>query len=223
MTNNIWNTPYSSANGQLLIGKNSNSPNWTTITQGTGTTITSGAGSITINFAAATEKDFVLLSTVTASSSASITFTGLSSTYSIYMIDIYKIDPVDANVFLYMRTSTNNGSSYDNGASDYRWDMYYAETILGITSLNDTADAQIRLAGDIGAGLNNQGSGTVWLFQPSNADYAKIYCRYKNSTTDETFYSSGMRLAAADVDAIQFFISSGGILTGIFKLYGLKG
>ena len=49
-TNNSWNSPYLTANGQLLIGSAGNEPVAATITAGSNTTIINGAGSISVNF-----------------------------------------------------------------------------------------------------------------------------------------------------------------------------
>src|SRR5262245_39416565 len=53
----------------------------------------------------------------TASNSTSLDFTGIiSSLYDIYMIEFINIVP-SADADLYMRMSTNNGSSYDSGSN----------------------------------------------------------------------------------------------------------
>ncbi len=48
-TNNSWNSPDLTQNGQILIGKGSSRPVAATLTPGAGISITNGAGSITIN------------------------------------------------------------------------------------------------------------------------------------------------------------------------------
>ena len=48
-TNNSWNTPNLTENGQILIGKSSSRPEAATLTPGAGISITNGSGSITIN------------------------------------------------------------------------------------------------------------------------------------------------------------------------------
>ena len=49
-TNNSWNSPYLTANGQLLIGSAGNPPVAATITAGSNMTIINGTGSISVNF-----------------------------------------------------------------------------------------------------------------------------------------------------------------------------
>jgi hypothetical protein len=84
---------------------------------------------------------FELIDTQTASSSASIEFTDLSSTYSMYKVIIYNFVPVTDEANFYMRTSTNNGTSFDSGVSDYSWVQ---------NAGSDTADSEIQLASAVG-------------------------------------------------------------------------
>jgi hypothetical protein len=47
-TNNSWNTPELTTNGQLLIGNTGNNPSAATLTAGTNISVTNGGGTITI-------------------------------------------------------------------------------------------------------------------------------------------------------------------------------
>lgn len=229
MTQNIWNTPFSSANGQLLIGSGSGRPSWATLTQGTDCTITNGAGSVTVAFAAPTGGNFTLISSATASSSATISFTGLSSTYDSYVVMISKLAPATDSVILYMRTSTNNGSSYDSGASDYAWNSSGCSINNTWDPEGSTGDSKISLVGDqaseeLGNAAGETCAGCVWIYKPSATEYCKIkfdFCYHDITTNIAGVYGGGVRLTAADVDAIQFYMSSGNISTGDFRLYGL--
>ena len=229
MSNNCWDTPFSSANGQLLIGRTTGAPAWATITGGTGATITDGAGSITIDLDDATS-DWELISSSTASSSSEITFTGLSSTYSTYAIVMHEVQPATDGVILYLRTSTNNGVSYDSGASDYAWASIGTNDGGTFDPEGSAADTQISIAGDqaseeLGNATNETLAGTIWIFKPSDAQYCKVLfdCNYTDLVDDQcSVHGSGSRLSAADVDAVRLFMSSGNISQGTFKLYGLR-
>src|SRR3989344_2129528 len=87
----------------------------------------------------------VLLSTATASNSASITFTGLSSAYSSYEIVAVDVLPATDSVSLFLRVSTDGGSTYKAGASDYDWTFVYTDTNEGATRNSDSADSEITL------------------------------------------------------------------------------
>jgi len=131
-------------------------------------------------------------------------------------------------VLLYLRTSTNNGSSFDSGASDYAWNLIESNA-GGIAAEGDSADSQIILAGssddELGTGSNEIFSGRLWIFKPSASDYTKI-CSI-GSYTDQKVYqvttnTGGARLSTTAVNAIQLLMSSGNIATGNFRLYGFK-
>lgn len=229
MTNNCWNTPFSSTNGQLLIGRASGRPAWNTITQGTGCTITNGAGSIEVAFDNAT-LDWELVASATASSSATIDFTGLSSTYDAYMIVLHNVQPATDGVIMYLRTSTNGGVSYDSGAANYAWASLGMNDGGTLDPEGSTGDTQISLAGDqaseeLGNATNETLSGYIWVFKPSTAAYTKMYFAftYTDLSGDQnSLHGSAARLAAADVDAIRIFMSSGNISIGNFRLYGSR-
>lgn len=226
MTKNAWNTTFPTANGQLLIARASGSPVWATLSQGTDTTITNGAGSISFAFASGSG-DFVFISSATASSSSEITFTGLSSTYDTYMVLMDNVQPATDSVSLYLRTSTNNGSSYDSGASDYSYsyiDINTTEDPRGSTGTTQIALAGLSTNEELGNNTNEKLSGQLFLMKPSAAQYSKITFHgnyHDKSGQQNLIWCGGARKSAADVDAIRFFMSSGNISTGTFKLYGM--
>lgn len=190
-----------------------------------------GAGALPTFQAAGGGGDYTLISTATASSSASISFTDLSSTYHKYVIDISNLQPVTDDVLMQIRTSTNNGSSYDSGASDYGWVVLVNEFIStsALTDTGDDADTRIGTflpSGNLmGNAANEISSYTIELMNPSAATYFQLYFHGVVTNMDGLRYNvsgAGSRLTAADVDAIQFTMSTGNISTGTFKLYGIS-
>lgn len=172
-------------------------------------------------------QDWVLISTATASASSAINFTGLSSTYYAYKIVITNLVPATDNTSLYFLTSTNGGSSYDAGASDYAWvrRVNALTTTTSISSTGDDADAQIVIVNAVGNSTNETLNAEVVLFNPSGTTFFRIATTviYKASDAVEYFVqTAGVRASAADVDAVRFIMNSGNITSGTFKLYGLK-
>lgn len=168
----------------------------------------------------------VLLSTATASNSASISFTGLSSIYDKYELQFINVKPQTDTANLVLRTSTNGGSSYDSGASDYAYavsDFSTAGSSVGPYSAGATG---IPLANSVGNDTNENGvSGNLSIFTPSDAIYTSVYFSTVFRASNGVLYvgnGSGQRMAAADVDAIQLLFSSGNITSGKFKLYGWR-
>lgn len=220
MTQNNWNTPLSSANGQLLIAQTTGTPAWNTLTAGTNCSITNGAGSSTINFTAG---DFDFISSTTASTSSSVVFTGLSATYNLYLVVLANIVPATDSVNFNFRTSTDNGST---------WNGTYGSSIIGNdTSAIDATESQtesfFRLTSfwPLGSAANESCAGEVWIYKPSLTDYTQIFSMFNYEDDGGVFnnqFAGGATRSAADVDAIQFIMSSGTIESGTFKLYGFK-
>ncbi len=153
----------------------------------------------------------------------------LDSTYKAYMVIISGIVPSSDGVDLWLRTSTNAGSSYDSGASNYRHGTSAIEaqdtptTLLG----GDSADGQIKITNSrqLGSDTGESFHCVLYIFAPSGTKYTiagwDAYYHSSNGVLS-TLRGSGSRLAAADVDAIRFLMSSGNIASGTFTLYGLK-
>lgn len=225
MTQNAWNTPELTTNGQLLIAQNTGRPAAAVPTAGSANvTITPGAGSLTIT-TNTNATDWVKISESTASSSASISFTGLSSTYRVYRIVMSNVQGAVDGGYLQIRTSTNNGSSYDSGASDYQW-SYLLNGWNGINQNVDTADSIIQVTNsNMGSGSNEKLAGEIRLYSPSSTTYTfftwEVFYPDSNSASRYTVMGNGYRQSAADVDAIQFIQSNGNLSTGTFTLYGM--
>lgn len=171
----------------------------------------------------------VLLSTVTASSDATIDIDALiDGTYDEYEIHLQNVIPASDNVGLNLLTSTDGGSNYDTGASDYGWIV--GGNSGGGTGLDDgdVADSEIQLSASypVGSAANEVGvSGVISLIRPSVAKYGTILYQigYRRETA-EIVHLEGYaeRLTAADINAVRFIFTSGAIESGEFKLYGLK-
>jgi len=139
--------------------------------------------------------------------------------------------PATDDVDLYMRVSTNAGSSYDAGATDYRYGGISNFSNATNLTFGSAGTTQMMLAGStsatshIGNGSSEGINAQVMLMDQTNtAIKPKVWC-------DAVFYgaadfcarssSSGHRNAAQDTDAVRFFFSSGNITSGTYAIYGL--
>ena len=177
--------------------------------------------------------DLVLLSTQTAANAASIDFTSShfdNTTYTSYVFKAFSISPATNAAFFMCRTSSDGGSSYDSGASDYDWCVFHIDT-NGAANDIDLADDGIDMFRSAGnTGMSNvaaeSGSGTIHVDGAGVADYTKVYgevLAYDSASTASNCKATfgGHRNSAADVDGIQFLFSSGN-LDGTIKMYGMK-
>lgn len=171
-------------------------------------------------------------STQTAAASAAIDFVNgsggvvIDSTYSAYMIEIIAAKPATDGAILWMRTSTNAGSSYDT--TGYVYQRIFAQTVASTTVLaagSSGSGAAIIMTDDVGNGSQEEGFyGHVVMFAPSVA--ARLHVQWQGSYQDAsdgsfvTVSGGGNQGAATDVDAIRFMFSTGNITSGTFRLYG---
>ena len=226
MTQNAWNSPNLDANGEVLIGSGSTIPVATTITGGTNCTVVNGANTVQLTYTGSTAGDWVLTHSASASNSTELTFTGLSSTYFVYMIVVDNYVPANDGDRFYYQTSTDGGSSYDSGSSDYYYQGWEADNGGTVGALDGEFDKSNILGSGTyqpGNATNESSSAVSYFYNPSASDYLRS--TNFNTTRDDTGETvllaihSG-RLQATAVDAIRLFCSGGNITTAEVRIYG---
>lgn len=169
----------------------------------------------------------VLLEQYTASSSASLNFTtAISATYDEYVFEFVSLIPASASK-LWMRMSTDGGSSYDSG-NNYSTDGFVWRS--GGSALGGgTALSKIIMtysgSGDVSTTANWSLNGRMTLFNPGSA------ALYKTVDGRVTYFDSGPFRVVHDfrgtyevttaVNAVQFFMSTGNIASGTIRCYGV--
>jgi len=175
----------------------------------------------------------ILLSTQTASGSASIEFTsGIDSTYDSYVFKFINIHPATNRVDFQFNLSTDGGSNYNVTKTTTYFRAYQSESGgangLGYESSFDLAQstAYQSLCIDMGNGADENVSGYLQLFNPSSTTYVKHFISRNNSYRDdnESFDSfvAGYGNTTSAINAVNFKFESGNIDDGIIKLYGVK-
>jgi hypothetical protein len=195
--------------------------------------ITNASVSAVTSFANASGGTLILLSTQTASDSATISFTtGLDSTYDEYIFKFIDIFPRTGDNGVSMNGSTDGGSNYNVTKTTTFFEAIHKEDGT-ITNLNyaDSLDlAQstsfVRITqsirGDNTADQN--GCGTLTLFNPSSTTYVKHFIATTavyNGAFTGVGYSAGYFNTTSAINAIRFQMSAGNF-DGIIKLYGVK-
>ena len=176
----------------------------------------------------------VKISSVTASSSASVSFTsGIDSTYKEYIFFFNNLHPA-SNSNLQFQTSTNGGSSYGVTATT---SFFYAshqendgENIVVYNANRDHAQATdfIYLTGDNmeGTAADASVSGFLHLFEPSSTTFVKHYISNTDHVADGPYqqnnYSAGYFNTTTAINAIQFKLTTGNIDSGTVTMYGVK-
>ena len=174
-----------------------------------------------------------LLSTQTASASASISFTsGIDSTYDSYVFKVINIHAGTDNVNFTFQGSTNGGSSYGVTITSTYFNAYHNEsdsqTSLNYDGTNDLAQSTSnqRITFDLGNGSDERFSGNMFLFSPSSTTYVKHFIStgntYKSSDRSQNTYMAGYGNTTSAVNAIKFVMSSGNLDSGTIKMYGIS-
>ena len=172
----------------------------------------------------------VLLSTATASSSASIEFT-LPTAYKQVKIAYYNITPAtDAAEFEF---DCSVSGSYGTTKTTMSFESWHeeADTSSGIGVSNtiqrlaQATDEQILMI-NMGNGADESGSGILTLFNPSSTTYVKhFYSRsqyYHEANYTYDIPASGYINTTSALDGIKFSMSSGNIASGTIKMWGVR-
>ena len=178
-----------------------------------------------------------LISTSTASSSSTISFTsGIDSTYNEYVFKFYDIHPASSSKFTF-NGSADSGSNYNVTKTTTVFNAFHYEN-----------DGNANLGYDDDGSDIQQGTGfqsltqytpdadndtcvvaTLHLFNPSSTTFVKHFISTANSThtgggnpfTSNSFVAGYLNTTSA-IDAIQFKFASGNIDAGDICLYGIN-
>jgi hypothetical protein len=167
-----------------------------------------------------------LISTATASSSTTIDFTGLSSTYSSYKIIYFDVLPATNSASFRIRVGTGGTPTYDTG-SNYGWASVYGQNGAS-GGLGTNPDTSISL---INATVSNNStravSGDIIIYNPSQSTTYHTIDYNFNMQNDSTglitrVLGQGTYKSTTAITAIRLYMSSGNIASGTFKLYGIR-
>lgn len=177
-----------------------------------------------------------LITSVTASNDATISFTQFDSTkYDYYKFVFVNMISATADQQFKLRTSSDGGSNYDATQDDY---TYVLNKIRGIQPSTFTAAGSSGVAGTQSFVVDNNGginaaslggtSGTFEIFSPDTASYTQMMAQAMSTSLSgatklvNLSNTRGFRTSSADVDAVQFFFNSGNITSGQIYMYGFK-
>ena len=173
-----------------------------------------------------------LISTQTASSSATLSFTsGIDSTYKKYVFKFINIHPAtdEAHFTVGFR---DGGTAYDAVKTTTYILSYHAEddseTSLAYNAASDLAQGTgfQRILHGVGNGNDESASGYLHLFDPASTTFVKHFTAagssYNAGSYEYTTYVAGYNNVTAAIDGVQFKMSSGNIDSGVVKLYGIS-
>ena len=173
-----------------------------------------------------------LISTQTASSSATISFTsGIDSTYKEYIFKFINIHTATDNTQITFQGNASGGSGFNETITSTYFQAYHNEggsdTALSYVTSRDQAQGTSfqKIADGLGTDNDQSASGFLHLFNPSSTTFVKHFmsrlqiAHYGEYSQDE--FIAGYFNTTSAIDEIQFKMSSGNIDSGTIKLYGV--
>ena len=173
-----------------------------------------------------------LLSTQTASDSATIDFTSdIDSTYKEYQFRFTDIHPQTDGQNFQFQADTGTNTSYNQTMTTTFFRAYHYEddstTGLAYHIPSDLAQSTSfqRLA-QSGNGNDECVSGSLHLFNPSSTTFVKHFIArvggFHEADYAFDFYTAGYGNTTSAINAVQFKYDSGNIDSGVIKLYGIS-
>jgi len=173
-----------------------------------------------------------LISSQTASNSASISFTtGIDSTYKEYQFWFIDINPATDTSTFDFNMSTDGGSNYNVTKTTTMFRALHRESdseaqidyLDGTDLAQSTAFQNLNLG--TGSGADENLAGSLHLFNPSSTTYVKHFISNTNTYRDfdasHNAFVSGYGNTTSAINAVQFKMSSGNF-DGTILMYGIK-
>jgi hypothetical protein len=172
------------------------------------------------------------ISSQTASNSASLSFTGLNSTYKAYKFVLSSIHQRTDSEALQFNLSTDNGSNYNvtktttffqgyNNEAGNSYGLSYetGQDLAQSTSYQTIFKAQT-------ATSDESGSGSLLLFNPSSTTYVKHFIANTSVLHGGEYalnqFIAGYGNTTSAVNAIRFLSTGGTNFDGTIAMYGIK-
>lgn len=163
----------------------------------------------------------ILIDSETASSSPSISLTGMDSTYDVYMATISGAKH-SANAYDYFRLTAGGtpvtSANYRAGGQVLRTaGAYYNMSQINATFVYLSPYTKSTTAGD-------QTNAVIYIFGSQVSD-KRTYATFEETSKGTSLFgvNGGMQLNIAEVhDGVNFSVNTGNYTTGEFKLFGLK-
>ena len=168
---------------------------------------------------------WTLINTIEASNDATLTITGLDSTYDTYAISLSAIRPSSSSNLI-LRVGDSGG--VDSGSSDYSYhSSRSASSSTAYDSAANDSASEILLTGAVGINTGEGAGGILYLTRPQDATVdpiftgSMIYCN-PGGNIIKGGSILGRRLVTIDLDRVQILFSTGNIASGRFTIWGVS-
>ena len=159
---------------------------------------------------------------IVSSAVASVTLTGIDSTYDVYKFVFSGLEVDTDGTTLSIRVTTSG--SADTTSNYDRADKQLISNTTFANSSNSNQDSWVNSVEGTGTGEAN--NGVLYLFNFNNSSEYSFMTRettqWDNNPRLLSRSGGGVHTVAQACDGLQFFVTSGNIDSGTFKLYGIK-
>jgi hypothetical protein len=166
---------------------------------------------------------WTLIGTQEASNDASLTQTGLDSTYDVYAIVIADMVPATDATKITIRFGDSGG--VDSGASDYQYHFSQSDGASGAYSGDGQTQSEIRLS-QVGNAAGEGCGAVLFLTRPGDGTtrphLSGCHASVDDSSNIQGGHIVGMRTAVITLDRVQVICQSGNIASGRFTVYGVS-
>lgn len=179
----------------------------------------------------------VLIKTLTASSSSSLSFVNgssgvvLDSTYKAYKFVFKNIHPSSDVVEFMFQADTGTNTNYNQTITSTVFRAFHDEADSGTGLAYYTAKDQAQgtsyqpLSDDVGNGNDECMVGELFLFNPSSTTFVKHFMArtvdYNSNDHALTWHTAGYFNTTSAITSIDFKFEAGNIDAGTISLYGL--
>jgi hypothetical protein len=174
-----------------------------------------------------------IITETSISNDSTVNFTDLFDGYDRYELELIQVIPSTDSQEIVLRTSVDNGSSYQAGANTYSSTLWAIESD-GTALDDDVEDDQLAFSSfdageDISSASDEQGyNGVIRLYQPSGGYQFSMFARgwYKNPAAINMSWQwiavGRNQTDTLRVNAVQVRMNSGNLSTGTIRLIGIR-
>lgn len=160
---------------------------------------------------------------------ASLDFTvGDWTAFKEIVVRLYDLIPATDAVTLYLRTSSNGGSTFD--IAEYNWANHRVDNVSTHDVLRPGTHANIELCRELGINTNERRYVEIRLQNPGSSPPSGTAASYLRWTVhgrtaaevEERVDGQGGRIVVEDIDALQIRASSGNLASGVYEMWGYR-
>ena len=197
----VGSTPGYGTSGQVLTSSGTGSaPTWATVSSGV-----------------------TLVTSTTATAASSVVFTGLSTSYGVYLLEYDSVFGSGGGDNLILTISADNGATYYSSS----YATQGTDTIVGGTGIRNTTNGTFFYLGPIngsGSSLSQPSSGSIWMYGPARSKRFTAQCLSASPNSagnmENLSYVYGGPNGTSPINAVKIVFAAGATITGNFRLYG---